>query len=745
MADASTDNSASDLRLTSPVRDITGVGERRAALLRRLGINIVSDLLRHLPMRYEFEAAEDQIAQLPVEGVGMTRGTIEATRFVPGYGRGGRGKGRFEATLADPNGRLKLTWFSGGHLRRRIMAGMHLRVQGKVTRFGDYLQMVNPKWEPLEELDTTPAEDERLRPVYPATEDLPSTAIEQIVRDVLPSVIDQVRDPIPIDLLQHHNMPSLADAFRMSHMPEHEEQWKAARRRLAYNELLLLQLGIAMKRAHVREHLAAPVLKHNDAIDQHIRQRFPFPLTRAQDKVVHEIVGDLGETRPMNRLLQGDVGSGKTVVALYAMLMAVSERKQAALMAPTELLAEQHHLSITNMLDGANVRTALLTGSQPAPNSAERKALLEKIAAGELDILVGTHALLGGAVRFADLAVAVIDEQHRFGVHQRAALRRVSSSEFRVSSSDDAPASTTGTPPNSKLETRNSKLNVPHQLVMTATPIPRTLSLTIFGDLDVSLINELPPGRTPIVNRLVDPGKADDVYSYVRQRLERGEQAYVVVPAIDASGTETTAQLKTVREHAKLLEQRFFEGYEVAAVHGRLKRDTRERIMDRFRRGKIHVLVATTVIEVGVDVSNASVMVIEHAERFGLAQLHQLRGRVGRSSDGRRSLCVFIANPTTDDARKRLDAIANTNDGFRIAEMDLEIRGMGEFFGTRQSGLPPLRVARIPEDMDLLMLARRDAIAMIDADPDLAREGRAMLRRILLQQYGEALGLIDVG
>ncbi|MEX0653941.1 MAG: ATP-dependent DNA helicase RecG [Phycisphaeraceae bacterium] len=733
MAEPHADKPKQEIKLTTPIDALPGVTKRRASLFRRLGIEGVSDLLRHLPMRYEFEAAEDGIAQLPVDAVGTTRGVIEATRFVPSYGRG-RSRGRFEATLADPGGRLKLTWFNGGYLRKRLMAGMPVRVQGKVSRFGDYLQIVNPKWEPLEDLDAAPAHDERLRPVYPATEDLPSTAIEQVVADVLPRVIDQVRDPMPPELIQHHNMPVLAEAFRMAHLPEHEEEWKAARRRLAFNELLLLQLGIAMKRAHVRTFLAAPALKHNDAIDKHIRQRFPFELTAAQAKVITEMAGDLTETRPMNRLLQGDVGSGKTVVALYAMLLAVADRKQAALMAPTELLAEQHYASITKMLEGSQVRLALLTGSQPPPSSADRKALLAKIEAGELDILVGTHALLGGAVRFKDLAVAVIDEQHRFGVHQRAALRR-------VAKSDD----TALEPRSPNPESRAGKASVPHQLVMTATPIPRTLSLTIFGDLDVSLINELPPGRTPIINRLVDPGKADDVYAYARQRVERGEQAYVVVPAIDASGAETTAQLKTVREHAKLLQQRFFEGYEVAAIHGRLKRETRERIMDRFRRGKIHVLVATTVIEVGVDVPNASVMVIEHAERFGLAQLHQLRGRVGRSSDGRRSLCVFIAEPTTDDARKRLDAIAGTNDGFRVAEMDLEIRGMGEFFGTRQSGLPPLRVARIPDDMDLLMLARRDASDLIDRDPTLSEGSHETLRRILLQQYGEALGLIDVG
>jgi len=320
--------------------------------------------------------------------------------------------------------------------------------------------------------------------------------------------------------------------------------------------------------------------------------------------------------------------------------------------------------------------------------------------------------------------VAVIDEQHRFGVMQRAA--------FRDSNRHAEPGA-------------DGKRHVPHHLVMTATPIPRTLSLTLFGDLDISTLHGLPPGRTPITSRVVKPAQSDQVYHYLRTRLERGEQAYVVVPAIDAVGKESAKQLTNVRDHAKLLQDKFCRGFKVATVHGRLKRETREKIMDRFRRGGVHVLVATTVIEVGVDVPNATVMIVEHAERFGLAQLHQLRGRVGRGDHGRRSLCVFISDPTTDEGIDRLNAIASTSDGFRIAELDLQIRGMGDFFGTRQSGLPPLRVANIPDDMELLQLAKRDAQKLIDADPFLTSESHKPLRRVLMQQYGEAMGLIDVG
>jgi ATP-dependent DNA helicase RecG len=711
------------IKLQTPVEDLPGVSKRRAAALHRLDIHSVSDLLRHLPMRYEHEAAEGGIADLVSESVGAARGVIVAAHWTPAPGGYVRGrKGRFQATLEDPTGRLSLTWFNAPYLREKIHPGMTLRVQGKVKLFNGYPQMANPKWEVLDDVAGVAAKDERLRPVYPATEDLPSTAIEQIVADVLPTVLPHVIEPLPTALLEHHAMPTLAEALRRAHQPQSMEEASGARRRLAFNELLLLQLGIALKRAYVQRKMVAPPLRHSDAIARHIRERFPFELTPAQQGVIDEIVADLSSPEPMNRLLQGDVGAGKTVVALYAMLLAVANRRQAALMAPTELLAEQHHASISRMLDGSNVRLALLTAGQAPAGSPERAALSARIEAGEVDLVIGTQALLSESVRFRDPAVVVIDEQHRFGVLQRAAFR----AERRSATAD-------------------GRTPVPHHLVMTATPIPRTLSLTVFGDLDVSTIRGLPPGRVPVTNRVVGPEKMDEVYRYLRTRLERGEQAYVVVPLIDASGDESAKQLRSVREHVKLLQEKYLDGYRVAAVHGQLKRQTREQVMDRFRRGVIHVLVATTVIEVGVDVPNATVMVVEHAERFGLAQLHQLRGRIGRGSSGRRPLCVFVAEPTTDDAQRRMEAVASTNDGFRIAEMDLEIRGMGDFFGTRQHGLPPLRVAQIPEDLPLLQLARRDAAAIIAADPDLAEAGHERLRRLLLREYGEALGLIDVG
>ena len=739
---------AAPISLATPLSELPGVGPARRRALKRLGLERVNDLLRHLPARYERVWAEGSIADLPMSGVGTARGTVVAARWVPA----GAGKGRFEATLQDHSERLSLTWFNAAYLRRAIHAGMLIRVTGKVKPFNGYAQMANPKWEPLADSEATPAREDRLRPIYPATEELPSEFIERLVAAVLPAVIDRVTDPLPGEMARRLALPGLADALRWAHTPEHADQAAAARRRLAFNELLLLQLGISLKRHDNDTRLLAPALRWSPAIDAHIRARFPFTLTPAQDRVVSEIAADLQRTRPMNRLLQGDVGAGKTLVALYAMLLAVADRRQAALMAPTELLAEQHHRSLSHALADSSVRMALLTGGRGT--AAQRRKLLEGIQAGECDLVIGTQALLTQTVRFHDLALIVIDEQHRFGVLQRAA--------FRGKTGRPEPAATQdpGAGP------QDLARNVPHCLVMTATPIPRTLSLTVFGDLDVSVIDGLPPGRTPVTTRVVPPEKAADVYAYLKQRLERGEQAYVVVPAIDSSkgspddpalapSDEPVAAekpdapagdaLANVEDHVRDLGQRMGPAIRVAGVHGRMDAEERERVMHAYRSGEVALLVATTVIEVGVDVPNATLMVVEHAERFGLAQLHQLRGRIGRGSGRAKPLCVFIAQAQTDDARSRLDAIASTTDGFKIAEHDLQIRGMGDFFGTRQHGLPPLRVASIPADMDLLQQARREAQALVAADPLLQRAEHLLLRRLLIKQYGDALGLIDVG
>ncbi|MDP6061286.1 MAG: ATP-dependent DNA helicase RecG, partial [Pirellulaceae bacterium] len=703
------------IRLGTPVGQLPYVTVRGARQLQRLGIRSVSDLIRHLPARYERELEECSVAELPMNQIGSTRGTIVDTRWVPAGSYAARRWGsRFEATLEDHSARILLTWFNSPFLRGTLLPGMLVRVCGKTKVYRGKIQMVNPRWESLNENAPTMPAPQRLRPIYPSTEDLSSVEIERIIAEVLPQVADQMADPLAESFVRQRNMPALADAHRQVHRPSDEDEALGGRRRLAFNEFLLLQLGIMSKRHYQRTALEAPALGWNRAIDAHIRQRFNFKLTAAQDRVIAQIVADLRTTRPMNRLLQGDVGSGKTVVALYALLMAVAERKQGALMAPTELLAEQHHMSICGMLEGSSVRIALMTAGHSAAGSAQRATVQRQIESGQVDLVIGTQALLAESVRFRDLAVVVTDEQHRFGVLQRAQFReRGSGGERR----------------------RSQRQSAPHNLLMTATPIPRTLGLVVFGDLDVSTIDALPPGRTPITTRVVAQNGADKVYRYLSQRVDRGAQAYVVVPTIDASGRETAAQLASVRDHVKLLRNRYCARHRVEAVHGRLKRPTRQAIMERFRRGQIQVLVATTVIEVGLDVPNATLMIVEHAERFGLAQLHQLRGRIGRGSHGRRSLCVFIADPSTAEAAQRMEAIGSTRDGFKIAEHDLRIRGIGEFFGTKQHGAPPLRVGRIPEDLDLLQLARRDAETVVAADPYLTEPKNQGLRSVLLQQY----------
>lgn len=699
---------APSLDLRAPIDAVPGVGPRRAAAFHALHITTVADLVRHLPMRHEFEAAESRIADTPVGVVASVRGEVSATRVSL------RGKRRFEAVLMDHTGRLDVVWFNGLYLRERVQPGVVIRVQGKTGRFKGGLQMVNPRVEFLDaSRDPAPGE-ERLRPVYPASEEVNSREIERAVARALPQALAQIDDHLPDEFRRQRELPPLRDAYRMMHAPANESEALAARRRLAYDELLLLQLGVQLKRSHQRRTLRAPALRWSPEIDRHIRERIPFTLTPSQEQVVREVAHDLQQNTPANRLIQGDVGAGKTVVALYAMLMAAASKRQAAIMAPTEILAEQHHASIARMLAGSSVRVAMLTGGA---STAERADALRRAAAGEVDILVGTHALLTGEVRFRSLAVAVIDEQHRFGVHQRAALREKS----------DEPGTT------------------PHVLVMTATPIPRTLSLTIFGDLDVSTIKGLPPGRIPVTTRLVGPDKREEVYAYVRERIERGEQAYIVVPAIEADSDAPEGPGRApadLRSTMKRLEEGPLAGKRLAALHGRLKRETRENVMERFRLGKIDALVATTVIEVGVDIPNASVMIVEHAERFGLAQLHQLRGRVGRGA--RRSLCVLIGEPATEDAEARLQALAKTTDGFVLAEKDLELRGPGELFGARQSGLAPFRVAAFPRDMDLLLMARRDAGAWIERSPALDRDDERLLRARLLRAHGQALGLGDV-
>ncbi len=719
-----------EIALVTPLSRVRAIRPIWAEAMAKLELFTVADLVKHLPMRYERLEAEAAISELAAGHIVTARGEVSATRIKP-MGK----RPRFEAVLLDHTGRLDLVWFNQTYLKDRIFPGMRIRVQGQAKKFGPkggWLQIVNPQWEVLDDDEAPASSEAKMRPVYPASEHINSAKIELAAGKVLDAALPQIEDHFESEFRKAKELPSLADAYRMAHRPASEEEAAAAHRRLAYDELLMLQLGVFLRRAQIRRTMRAEALRWTEQIDAHIRERFPFALTDAQQRVIREVVEDLTHDAPTNRLIQGDVGSGKTVIAMYAMLLAAASGHQAALMAPTELLAEQHFLSISEALKGSKLKIELLTG---AMSRADREAALARIVAGNgeagggggggADLVIGTHALLTGDVKFRSLAVVVIDEQHRFGVHQRAVLKGKS-------------AAAPGADP---------RILAPHTLVMTATPIPRTLALTLLGDLDVSTIDELPPGRSPIATRVVTAEKSGEVYKFVRQRLDTGDQAYIVVPAIDtgasaagAGGDEDLADLRSVMTR---LEAHEFSGKRLAAMHGRLAPRTRDHIMHRFRAGLIDALVATTVIEVGVDVPNATVMVIEHADMFGLAQLHQLRGRVGRGK--KRSVCVLIAEPKTPDAELRLAAMAKTTDGFVLAEKDLEIRGPGEVFGQKQAGAPPFKVADLMRDRELLVMARRDAAAWIERSPELKSPGEDLLRKRLLRLHGKWLGLGDVG
>jgi len=700
-----------EIKLTTPLSNVRLITPRQADLLGTLGLTNVGKLIAHLPLRHEKLEAETDIASLVIGQIVSARGEVTATRPVRGR------KPRFEAVILDDTGRLDVVWFNAPYMRDKVMPGVRIRVQGKARKHGPGVQLVNPKVDIIREGEDPAGRDERVRPIYPANESITSALIERIIEKIMPFALPLIEDHLTPQYRGERNMPALADAYRMQHAPLFMDEVFSSRRRLAYDELLMLQLGVHMKRAHLRERLKAPILKFNPAIDKHIRERLPFTLTAGQEAVVKDIAADLSTATPTNRLIQGDVGSGKTVVALYAMLMAVAAGRQASLMAPTELLAEQHFASISKMLAGSRVRVELLTGGTA---KADRESILSRAAKGDIDILVGTHALLTESVRVKSLAVAVIDEQHRFGVHQRATLR----------------------------ENASDETTTPHVIVMTATPIPRTLAITLFGDLDISSIRGLPPGRRPITTRVVSSEDRGEVYDDIAARIAEGEQAYIVVPAIDPSegaqvGVGPTGPARDLRTVMREVQEKWLAGKRIAALHGQLSRDTREQVMERFRLKQIDVLVATTVIEVGVDVPNATVMVVEQADRFGLAQLHQLRGRVGRGAKD--SACYLLADPTTPEAQQRLTVMETVNDGFILAEKDLEIRGPGEVFGSRQSGLPPFKVADLMRDRELLAMAKRDAAAWIAQSPFLGREHEKTLLRRLVKAYGEQLGLGDVG
>ena len=661
--------------LQTPLQFLKGVGPRRGADLERAGLVTIEDLLYRFPLRYEDRSHLQSIASLKPGRAASIAGRVLACGL-----RSTRRPGFkiFEAAIDDGTGSLRAAWLNQPFLRDIFERGQNVVLYGAIEMRGSAsLQMTNPQYEILDDEDGETIHTGRIVPVYEKTGAVTPKMQRRLVWEVLQRIPTDLPDPLPEDVRVRLTLPSRYAALYATHFPPEDLRVEALnlfatppQRRLIFEEAFLFQMGVlARRQVAAGEH--KPVVVHvDDRIRDSARAVLPFRLTNGQKQALKEIVDDMQRERPMNRLLQGDVGAGKTIVALLAALVAMENGLQVAFMAPTEILAEQHFANIARLLQPSRFRVALLTGST---SSAARRAQLAEVAAGSIQLVVGTHALVQGDVAFAQLGLAVIDEQHRFGVLQRATLR--------------------------------AKGLHPDVLVMTATPIPRTLALTVYGDLDVSVIRELPAGRLPVKTLAKPESRRDEVYGFVRAQLDAGRQVYVIYPLVEESAK---VDVKAATEMADHLSQDIFPAYRVGLLHGRLKADAKDRVMKAFAAGELQLLVATTVVEVGVDVANASVMIVEHAERFGLSQLHQLRGRVGR--DRHQSFCFLLyQSPLSDEARERLRAMTETTNGFDIAERDLLLRGPGDFFGTRQAGMPTFRMIDLVRDRELLDQAQQEA------------------------------------
>ena len=704
--------------LATPITSLKGVGPRVAEKLAKLNITTVGDALYTLPSRYEDRRKFKKIAELCENSHEVFSGEILAT----GEAVTSRSRRRiYEVVVSDGSGQISLKWFhyKKPWMDKKFTPGQQAVFSGEVKRFGLTREVHHPEVDLLSPDQTladyqssNPLAFGRILPVYPLTEGLTQLAARKIWKQAVDLFAQYVSSPLPTALAKTHDLMPLADALKQAHWPDDNADMSllnAGRDRprcsLIYDEFFYLELGLAMKRQGIVLQKGIPF----DVTHKYTRPlaaMLPYRLTDAQRRVLGQIKQDLMKPHPMNRLVQGDVGCGKTLVALMTALIAIENGTQVAVVAPTEILAEQHYLQFSQWLGQLNLKTALLRGRMPA---GEKREILEQTREGQVHLVVGTHAVLQEQVTFHKLGLGIIDEQHRFGVKQRAALRQ--------------------------------KGQNPHILVMTATPIPRTLSMTLYGDLDLSVIDEMPPGRAPVKTRVFREGGRDRAQQLMRQEMDQGHQVYVVYPLVEET---EKSDLQAATEGAELLKNTVFQDKQVGLLHGRMSADEKQQVMARFKEKQLDLLISTTVIEVGIDIPNATVMVIEHAERFGLAQLHQLRGRVGRGN--LQGLCLLMSSDhVSEEGRRRLDVMAATTDGFKIAEADLEIRGPGEFLGTRQSGLPDFRFANLLRDSQILEAARQDAFQLVQKTAGLSTPESQQIAEELRQRWGQRLQLASIG
>ena len=687
---------------TTSAQYIKGVGPDRLKLLKRLGISNIKDLLWHFPRRYEDRSNLKPISELIPEAYQTVKAKVSSSSIF----RTRRGITIFQLVVDDGTGKLYCLWFRQPYMKKYFNQGDTVILYGKVQKSGK-LQIIHPEYEIIrdESKEEESIHTGRIVPIYPLASGVNQRRLRRIIRHAVKQCASSVREQLPTNIRARHKLLDLSSAIKNIHFPVNERQMFEARRRIVFDEFFILQLALAIRRYRIKFLPQGKAHKIDKKTEQEFIKGLPFEPTRAQAKVMEDIKKDMESPHPMHRLIQGEVGSGKTLVSAYALLLTISNNHQGAIMVPTEILARQHYLTLSGLFSSLGITVVLLINDMP---KKDREDAVKTIKSNEADIIIGTHALIQEKIEFGDLGLIVFDEQHKFGVEQRSTLK--------------------------------SKASDADIIVMTATPIPRTMAMTLYGDMDISVIDELPQGRRDVKTLWVDTSRLNEAYDFLREQLKQKRQAYVVYPVIDESSALKSEGATKMYEKLK---DEVFKDYKVALIHGRLDEKAKQDIMADFKKKKIDVLVATTIVEVGIDIPNASVMIIENAERFGLSQLHQLRGRIGRGKF--ESYCILVSDAETDEARERLEAISKITDGFEIAEEDLNIRGPGELFGSRQHGMPQLNLGNVISDVDILEEARKEAFNLIAEDPTLGQERHKALRDSLSKDFKERFHLSMIG